>query len=290
MDTAPVGPDGELIGLLDRPGPAGGDRAALVMIHGWTGSKEDFAPVVGRLAEDRRVVVPDLPGCGLTPPGPTEDDHGIEPTARWVGGLLDRLGLGDVHLLGHSMGGLTAQALAHDQTHRVRSLALVGSGLGAPGEATAARILAVALAARDAGMAAAWEVVTGGGDLTGDPRATFVRDRFLGMTPRTVVGGARSLLAASPRGAFLRGLDVPALVCHGEGDDTWLPHEQRLLARTINGARYRVIPDALHSPAVENPDGLLAVLLEHLSVADDPHSRRSGRRARRPRPGPPAHN
>jgi pimeloyl-ACP methyl ester carboxylesterase len=65
-------------------------------------------------------------------------------------------------------------------------------------------------------------------------------------------------------------VDFPVLVCHGEGDTTWLPHEQRLLARTIAGATYRIIPDALHSPAQENPEGLLAQLLPFLAAADPP--------------------
>lgn len=264
-----------------RPSDGAADGARpLVLVHGWTGSKEDFDPVLEVLSAERRVVAPDLPGHGgtPTPAGATAADHDVATTARWVVALLDALDLGEVHLLGHSLGGLVAQRVAYLASERLASLTLVGSGIGAVGEATADRILRVALTARDEGMDAAWAVVVDGADGGGgDPREAFVRRRFLAMDPEVVLGGARALTTAAPLGAFLRGIDLPVLVCHGEGDEAWLPHEQRLAARTIAGAVYRVVPDAMHSPAVENPRGLLDVLVPFLRRADDP-ARRPARR------------
>ena len=240
------------------------------MLHGWTGSKEDFAAVAPALARGRRVVVPDLPGHGARPPADDPGGYALARQARWVLDLLDGLGVGDFDLLGHSLGGLLAQRVANLAAHRLTGLVLVGCGMGAPGDATTQQVVAVAQVARDEGLEAAWKVVTGGSDGSRDPRAAFVRQRFLGMTPEAVIGGARAVISAAPLGAFLRGIDVPVLVCHGEGDDVWLPHEQRNLAGAIPGARYVSVPDALHSPAVENPDGLLAVLTPFLDEIHRP--------------------
>ena len=261
--------DPSAVGVLDRPGPAVAGPP-VVLLHGWTGSKEDFSAVVDALSADRRVLVPDLPGHGDTPAIGGESAQAIGRVAAWVLAWLDAVGVGDVHVVGHSLGGLLAQRVAFLAAHRVTSLGLIGTGLGAPGEATVDRAVRVATTAREDGMSAAWRTVTGGVDrVEDDPRGDFVRNRFLSLAPATLIGGARALISAAPLGAFLRGIDVPVLVCHGDGDDSWLPHEQRLLARTIRDAQYVVIPDALHSPAVENPQGLLDVLQPFLAAADD---------------------
>jgi pimeloyl-ACP methyl ester carboxylesterase len=262
-------PEGE---VLDR-GPLAGAGAAgppVLLLHGWTGSKEDFLPVVDGLAEDRRVLVPDLPGHGSCPP-PVDGDYGLAAHVRWVLGLLADLGVdGDLHLLGHSHGGLVAQRIAYAAAHRIASLALVGSGLGALGDDAREQVVAIATTARDHGVEAAWAVAQGQAPVDGapDPRAAFIRRRFLAMPPEAVLGVGANLVTAAPLGAFLRGIDFPVLVCHGEGDSAWLPHEQRLLARRIAGARYAVVPDALHSPAVENPAAFLALLRPFLADAD----------------------
>lgn len=261
------------------PGVAGAGPAPLPLlaVHGWTGSKEDLESLT-RLSGRRRVVVPDLPGHGDTPPGPDEAAHALPALTAHVLAVADHLGLDEFHLLGHSLGGLVAQHVASRATHRVASLALVGTGPGAVADHTADMVVAVVRAVRRGDRAAAWAAATGldraapatdpGPVTDGDPREAFVRDRFEGMAPQAIIGAGRAVISASPLRAFLHGLDMPVLVCHGEGDTSWLPHQQRLLARMVPGARYVVIPDALHSPAVENPDPLLHELEQLLGEAD----------------------
>lgn len=53
---------------------------------------------------------------------------------------------------------------------------------------------------------------------------------------------------------------MPVLVTHGDDDDAWPPSVQRKMARRL-GAEYVVIPDAAHSPAVENPAATVRALL-----------------------------
>jgi pimeloyl-ACP methyl ester carboxylesterase len=265
--------------LLDT-GPRPGPHAPVVLLHGWTGSHDDFLPVVDALAVSRRVIVPDLPGHGGAPP-PADGDWSLAAHVRVVEHLLEDAGVDELHLVGHSHGGLVAQRVAQAHSHRLRSLTLIGTGMGALGDEARQMVIDVADAVLDRGMPAAWDVVTGVDDGDDDrdadaatahltTRDMAVRERFLSMRPEAVVGVGRNLLTAAPvNGAFLRGIDVPVLVCHGEGDRTWLPHEQQRLARSIRGARYAVIPDALHSPATENPDGLLLLLTPFLAAADD---------------------
>src|SRR3712207_3054727 len=90
----------------------GGDGVPLLAVHGFTGSKEDFSPVLEPLADNRRVIAVDLPGHGNSE-GP--DDPAactLAPTAAWVLRFADAVGLDEFHLLGHSIGGLIAQRVA----------------------------------------------------------------------------------------------------------------------------------------------------------------------------------
>jgi pimeloyl-ACP methyl ester carboxylesterase len=131
----------------------------------------------------------------------------------------------------------------------------------------------MAVAARDHGMQAAWEE-----GQRRQPRPTvappdpareeFTRRRFLALSPAAIVAGARSLIGTAPLGAFLYGIDIPVLVISGEHDDAWTPSEQALLARTVAGARHVVVPDAVHSPQLENTEYWLKVVTEFLADAE----------------------
>jgi pimeloyl-ACP methyl ester carboxylesterase len=247
---------GRAVGLHQRgDGPA----APLLLVHGFTGSKEDFDPVLEPLSVDRRVVAVDLPGHGDSEGADDPGAHSLSAQAAWVLEVADALDLGEFHLLGHSLGGLIAQRVAVVASQRLHSLILMDTGLGALREAATEWVVPIAVAARDHGMEAAWEqsrridAARGVDPRSGDPeRDAFVRRRFLALNPAAVVGEARTLIGAVPAGAFLRGIDIPVLVVHGEDDEAWLPNEQHLLAETVRGAERAVISDAGHTPQLEN--------------------------------------
>lgn len=253
---------------------SGSSRATpLLLVHGFTGSKEDFAPVMDRLGEDRVVVAVDLPGHGGTP-GPTDPGaYGLAATGSWLLRFADALDFEDFHLLGHSLGGLVVQRTAATASQRLRSLTLMSTGLGAVREEVGEHAVRIAIAARDRGMEAALEETARRPPpavaLPVDPqREAFVHKRFLTLAPEALVGGARNLIGAAPLGAFLYGIDIPVLVIHGEHDDIWTPGEQALLAQTVAGARHVVVPDAVHSPQLENPEFWGKAVTEFLAEAD----------------------
>lgn len=281
---ATVDVSGRPVGLLER---AGGPSTPLLLVHGYTGEKEDFAGVIDALAADRRVVAVDLPGHGETP-GP--DDlaaYGLGALGAWVLHVADAVGLGDVHLLGHSMGGLVAQRVAATSAHRLRSLVLQNTGPGGLRDEAADHLSAVAAVARDHGLEAARDYAEAAGRARGLPEgdpdvAAYMRARYLRLAPAAVLGGARAILTAMPVGAPLRGLDIPALVLWGEADDVWLPSEQRRLAAGVPGAEVVVIPGAAHSPQREQPERWLAAVTDFLRRADLGRARATRRRRRAP--------
>jgi pimeloyl-ACP methyl ester carboxylesterase len=92
----------------------------VVFLHGLRGDHHGLEPIVAHLGS-LRVVVPDLPGFGASPPLP-HDAHDIAGYAAWAGELLAAVG-GEPVLAGHSFGSVVAAATAAE-THP-RALVLV---------------------------------------------------------------------------------------------------------------------------------------------------------------------
>lgn len=106
----------------------GQGKETVLLIHGFAGSADSWSFNRQALALHFRVIAPDLPGHG------DSEDAGVgtpEDLASAILGLMDAIGLHETHLIGHSMGGAAAIALAVAQHSRVRSLSILAStGLG----------------------------------------------------------------------------------------------------------------------------------------------------------------
>lgn len=101
----------------------GGTGAPLVVLHGLLGSSRNWQSAGVALAErGHRVLAVDLRNHGVSPWG---DDCGYPALAGDVVACLERLALGPVHLVGHSMGGKTAMRLAMDRPDLVARLTIV---------------------------------------------------------------------------------------------------------------------------------------------------------------------
>ncbi|MBZ0236876.1 MAG: alpha/beta fold hydrolase, partial [Deltaproteobacteria bacterium] len=99
-----------------------GQGPAVVLIHGYSASIELWRPVQDALAERHRVIAIDLKGFGWTsrPAG----DYSPRAQAALVWSVLDKLGVGDVAVVGHSWGSSVALAMTLGAPERVRRIAL----------------------------------------------------------------------------------------------------------------------------------------------------------------------
>jgi pimeloyl-ACP methyl ester carboxylesterase len=84
----------------------------LILIHGFQDTHRVWAKVAPLLAHDFRVLMPDLPGSGLSdrPDAP----YTLTWYARMVIAWMDAIGLSHAHICGHSFGGGIAPTFAHD--------------------------------------------------------------------------------------------------------------------------------------------------------------------------------
>ena len=258
--------------LLDTPsGPiavlqAGSGTPAL-LVPGYTGSKEDFAPLLPILADAGFAVTAiDLPGQ-FESPGPV-DPLAYTPIrlAQVVTEVAESLGA-PVHLVGHSFGGLVARAVVLADPGMVASLVLMGSGPAALGGARAALIeqLAPLLAASGlpAVYAASQAIYRAQPGYVEPPAATaaFLERRFLAGVPAMLQGMGEALRSEPDRVAELAATQVRTLVLYGVNDDAWPTPLQQQMAERLGAAR-AVIDGAAHSPAVENPADTAAALIE----------------------------
>lgn len=97
----------------------------LLMMHGLFDSSLTFRHVAAALSQDRLVLLPDLPGHGLSeqPTSSSPPDRCGRVMAQMLA-LLDRV---QVDLLGHSFGGTVAQMLVRECPAKVRRLVLVAA-------------------------------------------------------------------------------------------------------------------------------------------------------------------
>jgi 3-oxoadipate enol-lactonase len=98
---------------------------SVLLIHGLGCSGADWALQVAALEGQFRVIVPDLPGCGYSPPpaGP----YSIAGFASALWSLLDELDVSQVNIVGFSMGGAVALEMALQRPTRVPRLALINT-------------------------------------------------------------------------------------------------------------------------------------------------------------------
>jgi cis-3-alkyl-4-acyloxetan-2-one decarboxylase len=103
-----------------------GGEEPVVLVHGLGGQWQNWLENIPRLAQERRVLALDLPGFGLTPE-PSDGEISIPGYGRWVDAFCDQLGLGEVDMVGNSMGGFVVAEVAIQFPQRVSRLVLVSA-------------------------------------------------------------------------------------------------------------------------------------------------------------------
>jgi pimeloyl-ACP methyl ester carboxylesterase len=103
-----------------------GQGELIVLVHGYTGSKENWLPIMGDLAKTHRVIAVDLPGWGESTPKAGEDYGPLAQAAR-LNLFLKSENEPVALLVGHSMGGMISGLLSVDSPMLVQRLVLMSS-------------------------------------------------------------------------------------------------------------------------------------------------------------------
>lgn len=259
-----------------------GRGPALVLLHGFTGGIDGWAPHLPALSTRYFTVAIEMLGHGGSDAPADPDRYRIEHATDDVLAVLDRLGLPRAAVLGYSMGGRVALFLATVAAERLTALVLESAspGIMDPGERAARteQDAARAEAIERDGVAAfvdRWErlpLFAAQAGLPAGARAAL-RAQRLAHPARGLANSLRGLgQGAQPSlWARLPTLAPPALVLAGALDTRYaaLGREMR---RRMPTARLVVVPGAGHTVHLEQPEAFRQAVLEFLATVDDPHT------------------
>lgn len=234
------------------------------MVPGFIGSKEDFLPLLGPLsAAGYRAVAVD--GRGQYETGGPDDESAYAQAELAADVVAQTVAVGGgheaVHLLGHSMGGLTARAAVLDAWPGMgtgarpwASLTLMSSGPAAIDKGQRDRIRLLVDFLPVLGKDVVWKEMQRREERPEAPPevAEFLHHRWMTTMDAQLLTTGRQLLSETDRVAELAALQLPVLVLSGTSDYAWPVPWQDDMARRL-AARRVVIPGGEHSPNVEAP-------------------------------------
>ncbi|MEM7154212.1 MAG: alpha/beta hydrolase [Myxococcota bacterium] len=260
-----------VVPLLDGGPPS--DEAPVVLVHGFSDTKDSFVDVARLLTGSRRVILPDLPGFSDASQ-PVDHHYDLPGISEVLYEALRAYGLGPVHLVGNSLGGAVVAHLALEHPQWVRSLCLVGSaGVAMPIPSALQRHI-------EAGYN---PFVIRSADEYGPfvrmvvermpPGATLVQslmaERFFARRAMN-----QKILDELLEGDFdlterLPELDVPTMILWGDRDRLVDLSAGRVFHRGIRDSRLVVMHGIGHCPQVESPRGTARRIVENIARAEE---------------------
>ncbi len=247
----------------------------LLLVHGFTGSKEDFGAEVVRFAElGFHVVAPDHRGHGASDQPDDEAAYGFDIFAADLIALANVLGWERFDVVGHSMGGMIVQRLALVHPERIDRVVLMDTHHGAAGELDPDVVELGTQLARTQGLRVIHEILRSGADPLANPAYQRLCDtvegyeawcdaKFLACSPAMFATMLRTFHETADRLEELRLIGAPTLVVVGELDEPFRAASERMAA-TIPDAQLVVIPGGGHCPQFEATEAWRAALDEFL--------------------------
>lgn len=254
--------------------PEGAPRGTVLLVPGFTGSKEDFIALLQPLTRAGfRAVAVDGRGQHESEGPRDETAYAQQELARDVlaqAAALNSAAAGNAappHVLGHSLGGLIVRAAALLDPGAFASLTLMSSGPAAITEPQQARtkLLIDALSVTD--MESVWHAMReldppeAPEETTPPGVEEFLRRRWLGTVPEQLMATGRQLNREPDRVAELAAVALPKHVLSGVLDDAWpVPLMDEMAERLA--ARRTMIQGAGHSPNAERPRPTAEALID----------------------------
>lgn len=274
--------DGETLAYIDM-GPR--DAPPVVLLHGYTDSARDWAPMAPFLAGRFRLIIPDLRGQGASSKPAccyTRFDFAYD-----IRLLLGRLGLHRVVVVGHSLGSIVAQTFAEQWPARTRRLILISStgtffGPAAAGVSPGAAAqgcppVETKLPASLAGAENLKDPI--------DPDSAFMNSwwqQSLRINPPFFSRRQRRDAAAIPARVWraiaeqsllgvdlrfmLRRITAPTLLIWGGQDGLESPAGRAALVSGIKGAQVRLYPALGHDLIWQDPRGVARVITRFIEA------------------------
>lgn len=264
---------------VEREVEAGGHRwryletgagEPLLLVHGFTGSKENWLPLMPHLMQRFRIIAPDLPGWGESQRLP-DADYGFRAQAERLAAFVERVAPGQpLRLVGHSMGGGIAAVYAGQSPPALQRLVLMDAA-GVPFDNDFARRVEAGehpFEVTDAAsLARQIDLV-----FMQKPWIPWPADRALIAQRRAQVGFERSVLtriAGDPVLAFApaaaaQGITAPTLLLWCRDDRVIDRSAAEAWRQRIRHAQLALLDRCNHMPMMEQPAHTAQALLDFL--------------------------
>jgi 2-succinyl-6-hydroxy-2,4-cyclohexadiene-1-carboxylate synthase len=258
-----------------------GDRP-LVLVHGYTGSRDDWREQLDALSTHGLTIALDLRGHGGSTNTGDAASYDFPTLAGDLLLVFEALGIERCDLLGHSMGGIVALLATLRAPERVASLILMDTLARPQSLLPDAARAATRKLVEAAGMPALADAMEGAARAGAAPQPDAMRAHIERLGEGAYWRRIRAKLLAMDPVAFntlgdafnawpgvvsrLGEIDCPTTVLVGEQDAPFRAPADELSAG-IPGARLEVIAQAAHSPQLENPDAWRAAVFAHLDRA-----------------------
>lgn len=248
-----------------------GEGKPLILISGLGYSSWQWHKMVPLLAEHFQVITFDNRGVGQSgkPAGP----YTASMLAQDTVGLLDVLGIEKAVIVGHSMGGFIAQAIALDFPQRVEKLILCSTNFGGPNHAPitpeAMKVLTDVTSDPLTRFKNGLEVSTAPGWAEENPAMIeeWVKWRVANPIEPTHYQAQMAIgLGLLPEAAAFENklprFNIPTLILFGAHDKVVPPANASLLAEKIAGSTVIIFPDAGHFFPIETPEAASRAIIE----------------------------
>lgn len=244
-----------------------------VMLHGFTGARDDFADVLEPIGTLGRTLVPDLRGHGDTiNPG---EGYSLGQLRADLAAFLDATGAKKCDLLGHSLGGMIALRLVLGEPERVASLVLMNTAARSNSANSDRALVVIKWITRRIPIGWHWpalkasrrrlpEAARRAAQKMGSERDwARIRAKLEAMDPVAFDQLLRAIVRQQSIRNRLQEIRCPTLVMVGDQDVSFL-EPSREMADAIPDAKLAIIKNAHHSPQIEACDAWFAAIRAHL--------------------------
>ena len=243
------------------------DATSVVLIHGFGGDSDNWLFNIDELAKTRPVYAVDLPGHGKSSKTLATGD--LSELAQAIADLIDEIGAGKVHLVGHSLGGAVAFQILRDRPERVASVAGIAP-TGFDDRVNADFVEGFIAAQKRKDVKAALQLLLSDPDLVSSQMIEGVLrfKRIEGAKEALRAIADRNLPSGRQTATFRDLVDqdrVPVMIVWGERDAILNPAAAQGLSSSVQVVR---VKNAGHMPHMEAASTVNSKLAEHFDNAD----------------------
>ncbi len=238
-----------------------GSGPAILVLHGWGGSSDSWIGVGDILAEKGyKVVVPDFPGFGKTPPPP--QPWGVGDYSDFVLKFGESLGLPSFFLIGHSFGGRISVKFVNQYPERIKKLILCASAGIKPKPSPFTRL--IYWMARLGNVLLTPKHLVRLKDSARNAFYIFLRNKDYVKADGVMRETVQKVLAEDLLPGISK-IDKETLIVWGEEDKMVPVKYASVFHENIKDSKLEIFPKIGHSPHLEAPGKLSQVIVNFFS-------------------------